>query len=912
MKFAYKEMLFLIIAATISLARAGNVHDIQKRATKAEEEQARVQTYQLRLQNTIAAKYNKSELTKMRSDPLQCYSCQDAKTNEECNAGGMVTCLPTQTSCQTEIRIFNPTDSVSVRIKKGCKQDRACHNNFLQNDRKAWPSTQCKTIPRTSLSVCRYCCTDPGCNKALPAHVCGPISPPENGHVSCSTSKVQSSVCTFTCDPCHNLVGSRVRMCLEDSAWSGTETKCVYDNSLPGCAVGTTCPAKSILSPDNGNVECSNSNKFGSECRFICDRGYMINGKRVLRCNENTRDWDAVRPICVRGDDTSNPCNVFAVFDFASDGKLECECSTGFRGDGYISCEDVNECQEGSHVCDSNAICINTLGSYRCKCKVGYVGNGRECRDINECTSSANDCDVENGLCINIDGGYTCTCKPEYTGDGVNCSRVNLSCPGGLVDDLCLPDEPAHGEDPTKPVELMEEEPPTDKQLFSDGFSSLAKVDSCVRLTEHRPSMVRDPNTYENMNKKLLNKLMSYSNSSRIVFGPWIGLDDRIESGVLRWRDGKPLDRKDFQVWAPGQPKLLEDGGLGNCVNLISDPVSSHTTSFLWQVTLCSSATRYVCDTERSDEPIVSLCIPLVDPTHGKVSCSNGWRINSVCSYSCDPGYILRGPSSRITCQSKNMMWDNEPPVCVRAICDRPLMPPNSGRMECTDENREFSVCRFTCKPGYTLHGNSTVTCQRNLKWSSQRPCCRDDCPPYARMNLIMVLDSSRSINAENFELIKTFAKRLHRRFEVSEDFTHVSVISYSSRVELLNNKTVFKSSDELDSALDNLAYEGAGTLIGRAITYVTDNLAGKRPGSGDIVVVLTDGISHDDVYFPSKTLQETGAHIIAVGVRHAWRYQLQMIASEPTDVNVVEVETYNDLNHIVNVIGQKVCHLSC
>ena len=40
---------------------------------------------------------------------------------------------------------------------------------------------------------------------------------------------------------------------------------------------------------------------------------------------------------------------------------------------------DLNECTEGSHVCDSNAVCTNTIGSHNCTCTVGYFGNGSSC-----------------------------------------------------------------------------------------------------------------------------------------------------------------------------------------------------------------------------------------------------------------------------------------------------------------------------------------------------------------------------------------------------------------------------------------------------------------------------------------------------------------------------------------------------
>lgn len=41
---------------------------------------------------------------------------------------------------------------------------------------------------------------------------------------------------------------------------------------------------------------------------------------------------------------------------------------------------DIDECALEIDNCDSNAICLNTEGSYECECNVGYRGNGRRCR----------------------------------------------------------------------------------------------------------------------------------------------------------------------------------------------------------------------------------------------------------------------------------------------------------------------------------------------------------------------------------------------------------------------------------------------------------------------------------------------------------------------------------------------------
>ncbi len=43
---------------------------------------------------------------------------------------------------------------------------------------------------------------------------------------------------------------------------------------------------------------------------------------------------------------------------------------------------DTDECSTGIHTCDVNAICVNKVGSYECRCKDSYLGDGRNCIGI--------------------------------------------------------------------------------------------------------------------------------------------------------------------------------------------------------------------------------------------------------------------------------------------------------------------------------------------------------------------------------------------------------------------------------------------------------------------------------------------------------------------------------------------------
>lgn len=86
----------------------------------------------------------------------------------------------------------------------------------------------------------------------------------------------------------------------------------------------------------------------------------------------------------------------------------------------------MDECSEGTDDCHIDAICQNTPKSYKCLCKPGYKGEGKQCEDIDECEN-----DYYNGGCvhdcINIPGNYRCTCFDGFmlAHDGHNCLDVD-------------------------------------------------------------------------------------------------------------------------------------------------------------------------------------------------------------------------------------------------------------------------------------------------------------------------------------------------------------------------------------------------------------------------------------------------------------------------------------------------------
>ncbi|XP_067422269.1 epidermal growth factor-like protein 6 [Emydura macquarii macquarii] len=109
--------------------------------------------------------------------------------------------------------------------------------------------------------------------------------------------------------------------------------------------------------------------------------------------------------------------------------EVRCLCpSTGLQlGPNGRTCIDIDECSTGKAICSYNRRCVNTFGSYYCKCQIGYelkyVRGHYDCVDINECAASTHKCNV-HAECLNTQGSFKCKCKQGYRRSGFECSVI--------------------------------------------------------------------------------------------------------------------------------------------------------------------------------------------------------------------------------------------------------------------------------------------------------------------------------------------------------------------------------------------------------------------------------------------------------------------------------------------------------
>ena len=132
-------------------------------------------------------------------------------------------------------------------------------------------------------------------------------------------------------------------------------------------------------------------------------------------------------------------------------------------------------------------------------------------------------------------------------------------------------------------------------------------------------------------------------------------------------------------------------------------------------------------------------------------------------------------------------------------------------------------------------------------------------------------------------------------------DETSVALITYSDTPYVKYRFDNSTTHSELEAVLDNITTTGKGRNIGEALELARQELFNRSNGHGgnkakDILVVLTDGGSEDDIAVPSFALKENNVRIFSVGIGRYMRGQLNEMASEPNSEHVFTVNHYDGL----------------
>ncbi|XP_019110267.1 matrilin-3 isoform X3 [Larimichthys crocea] len=184
-------------------------------------------------------------------------------------------------------------------------------------------------------------------------------------------------------------------------------------------------------------------------------------------------------------------------------------------------------------------------------------------------------------------------------------------------------------------------------------------------------------------------------------------------------------------------------------------------------------------------------------------------------------------------------------------------------------------------------------------------------------IDLVFIIDSSRSVRPAEFEKAKEFLQDMVDSLEIGSDSTRVGLVNYASTVQIeFLLKTYFDKS-ALKQALARVEPLASGTMTGMAIKTAMEKAftseAGARASSSNIAkvaIIVTDGRPQDKVEDVSAAARTSGIEIYAVGVDRADMTSLRLMASQPLDDHVFYVETYGVIEKLTSKFRETLCGL--
>ncbi|XP_028421862.1 matrilin-3-like isoform X2 [Perca flavescens] len=182
-------------------------------------------------------------------------------------------------------------------------------------------------------------------------------------------------------------------------------------------------------------------------------------------------------------------------------------------------------------------------------------------------------------------------------------------------------------------------------------------------------------------------------------------------------------------------------------------------------------------------------------------------------------------------------------------------------------------------------------------------------------IDLVFIIDSSRSVRPAEFEKAKEFLQHMVESLEIGSDATRVGLVNYASTVQIEFQLKTYFAKSALKQALARVEPLASGTMTGMAIKTAMEKAftaeAGARASSANIAkvaIIVTDGRPQDHVEDVSAAARASGIEIYAVGVDRADMASLRLMASLPHDDHVFYVETYGVIEKLTSKFRETLC----
>ncbi|XP_075405567.1 matrilin-2 [Tenrec ecaudatus] len=598
---------------------------------------------------------------------------------------------------------------------------------------------------------------------------------------------------------------------------------------------------------------------------------------------------------------TVHACSVLqhncAHFCINTPGSYICRCKQGYiLNSDQMTCRIQDLCAVEDHACEQ--LCVNVPGSFVCQCYSGYTlaEDGKRCAAVDYCASENRGCEHE---CVNADDSYVCRCHEGFAlnPDGKTCTKIDYcASPNHGCQHECVNTGDSYTCHCLKGFTLN----PDKKTCRRINYCALNKPNcehECVNTEESyycrcRRGFSLDPNG------RTCSRVDHCAQNDHGCEQLCLNTD---ESFVCQCSEGF-LINEDLKTCTKVDYCLLSDHGCEySCVSM--------DTSFA-----CQCPEGHVLRSDRKTCEKLDAC---ASGAHGcEQSC-----VSSGNSFTCQcfEDYVLR--DDRKTCRRKDACQ------AVDHGCEHTCV--NSGDSyvcKCFEgfrlredgkRCRRKDACESTrhgCEHACLNSGNSYICkCSQGFILAEDgRRCKRCTEGP---IDLVFVIDGSKSLGEDNFETVKQFVIGIIDSLAISPKATRVGLLQYSTQVRTEFTLKNFSSARDMKKAVAHMKYMGRGSMTGLALKHMFERSfsqgEGARPPSTHVprvAIVFTDGRAQDDVSEWASKAKANGITVYAVGVGKAIEEELQEIASEPADKYLFYAEDFSTMGEISEKLKQGIC----
>ncbi|XP_072536172.1 collagen alpha-6(VI) chain [Salminus brasiliensis] len=189
------------------------------------------------------------------------------------------------------------------------------------------------------------------------------------------------------------------------------------------------------------------------------------------------------------------------------------------------------------------------------------------------------------------------------------------------------------------------------------------------------------------------------------------------------------------------------------------------------------------------------------------------------------------------------------------------------------------------------------------------------DCKLAQVVDIVFIVDTSDTINAQNFRLVRSFLYHMIKGLEMRNDSVRIGMVLYSDEPKAEFYLNTFENKPDILQYIQILPHRGGLANISKALKFAREKVFSKELGSRrtrgvqQIAVVITEGESQEDVTSEAAKLRRSGVKVYALGIQHKNGVQLRQIASYPPSKYVYSVDSFARLDEMETLLRKTLCN---